>query len=387
MKNQEAIEVLFTGDLCPQLRVEQMCLEHRSDNIYGAQVRAVLREKDLSVTNLECPLTDRSSPIIKSGPALRSSKSSIAALTSGYFDVAALANNHILDQDEVGVADTLAACTQADIATVGAGANIKEASHILYKQVKGRTIAIINAAEHEFCIAGKNSYGANPLNPIHNYYQITEAKEKADYVIMIIHGGNEHHPLPNPSMVDMYRYFADLGVTAIIGHHSHFAGGYEVYHGVPIFYSLGNFVFDTEKQRPAYWHQGYLVKLTLDQGQASNVQVIPYTQERLNGGFQVRLLPDEAKQQYLEEVDKYSRIIQDREQLQTHWRKFLEEKKGMYYAQLLGLNRVQRFLLKKNLLNKRLVNEKRVPVLANLFRCQAHREATIATLEQDFRLK
>ena len=387
MKNTEVVNLLFTGDLCPQLSVEKMCIENRSDDLYDDQFRAVLRDKDLSVTNLECPLTDRSNPIVKSGPALKSSKAAVAALTSGYFDVAALANNHILDQGGDGVTDTLNVCAQAGIATVGAGVNAEEASRILYKQVKGSTIAIINVAEHEFCVAKKDSQGANPLNPVQNYYHIKEAKEKAEYVIMVIHGGNEHYPLPNPSMVDMYRYFADLGVTAVIGHHSHFAGGYEIYQGVPIFYSLGNFLFDTEKERPTYWHQGYLVKLALRKDQTPEIQLVPYTQEKHNDSFQVRLMKGEAKQDYLNTINKYGRIIQDRELLQTHWEGFLEEKRGMYYAQLLGLNRVQRYLFKKHILGKQMVDEKRIPVLANLFRCQAHREAIVATLEHDFNLR
>lgn len=387
MNNHETIKLLFTGDLCPHLRVEKMCLNNQASDIYADDVQEILQDKDLSVTNLECPLTDQNNPIFKSGPALRSSPKSIASVTNGYFDVAALANNHILDQGDAGVEDTLNVCAQAGISTVGAGSNFEEASRTLYKKVKGSTLAIINATEHEFCVAKQNSYGANPLDPIKNFYQIAEAKKKANYVIMVIHGGNEHYPLPNPSVVARYRYFADLGVSAVIGHHSHFAGGYEVYNGVPIFYSLGNFVFDTDQERPAYWHRGYLVNLTFGKNQNPEVQIIPYTQKRQDAGFQLQLMRGEDKERYLDTIDGYGRIIQNKEQLQSRWKEFVGEKRNMYYAQLLGLNRVRRYMLKKSLLKNSIVDKKRIPVLANLFRCQAHREATITLLEEDFHLK
>ena len=381
-KLQEPIEILFTGDLCPRLRVEQACLEDRPDEIYDPEIHSILQRKDLSVTNLECPLTNQENPIFKSGPALRSSKKSIAALTHGYFDVAALANNHIMDHGPIGLSDTLDACSQADIATVGAGANLEAASQVLYQQVKGQTIAIINVAEHEFCIARSDRDGANPLDPVQNYYQIVEATRKADYVIMVIHGGNEHYPLPNPGMVDMYRYFADIGVSAIIGHHSHFAGGYEIYNDVPIFYSLGNFLFDSDRAKPAHWYEGYMVRLTLSKERPIGIDLFPYLQYQNKPG--IELFNAEKKDDYLKRIAEYSTIIKDSALLATHWEKFLDEKKNMYYSQLFGLNRAERFLLKQNWYRDFVINRTKVPIVLNLIRCQAHRQAVAGVLEKEY---
>ena len=102
METIEPIKLLFSGDLCPQLRVEQACISGQANSLYDVPLRSVLKDKDLSVTNLECPLTRRGRPIVKSGPALGCHPKAISALTSGYFDVAALANNHILDQGDPG---------------------------------------------------------------------------------------------------------------------------------------------------------------------------------------------------------------------------------------------------------------------------------------------
>lgn len=381
--NKDTIEILVTGDLCPHLRIEQLCRNNQADQIYDTDLQTILQNKDIAITNLECPLTDQNNPITKSGPALRSDKRAIAAL-KGYFDVATLANNHVMDQGAAGLSDTVSVCAEAGIATVGVGNTLQEATQPLFLEAKGSTVGIVNVAEHEFCIAGDDTPGANPLHPVNNYYQIKEAKEKADYVIVIVHGGNEHYPLPNPSMVEMYRYFADLGVTAVIGHHSHFASGYEIYHGVPIFYSLGNFLFDKVQGKTDYWCQGYMVKLSIRKNDSVGITLYPYTQ--CMNEPQVQLMQDEQKKQYLEKIAKYSSIIQDKVQLQSYWENFLREKKIMYYSQLFGLNRLERLLWKKNLFKNQIIKRKRIPVVTNILRCQAHRQATADILEQDYHL-
>lgn len=78
------------------------------------------------------------------------------------------------------------------IDTVGAGKNLKEASKVFYKQIGDQLLAVINCCEHEFSIATEHEAGANPLNLIQQYYQIKEAREKADNVLVIVHGGHEH---------------------------------------------------------------------------------------------------------------------------------------------------------------------------------------------------
>ena len=96
-----------------------------------------------------------------------------------------------MDYGERGLIDTLNTCDKNNIHYVGVGENSGEASKPLYLKIKETKIAIMNFCENEWSIASKNSSGANPLNPIKNYYQIKEAKEKADFVLVIVHGGHE----------------------------------------------------------------------------------------------------------------------------------------------------------------------------------------------------
>ena len=146
-------------------------------------------------------------------------------------------------------------------------------------------------------------------------------------------------------------------------------------------------MFDTAREKPDYWFQGYLVKLTLNNQKVTDTQIIPYTQQQRENGFQVQMMQGEALEAYQQTIAGYSKIIQDRSLLQNHWQDFVAEQRHMYYSQLLGLNRVQRFLLKKDWLTTFLLRKKRIPVVTNLFRCQAHRRATVTLLEQDYSLR
>lgn len=72
--------------------------------------------------------------------------------------------------------------------------------------------------------------GCAPLNNVSQYYSIIEARSKADYVLLFVHGGSEHHPLPTPRMQDIYRFFVDAGADVVINCHRHCYSGFEQYH-------------------------------------------------------------------------------------------------------------------------------------------------------------
>lgn len=311
------MNILIAGDFCPQYRVPKFIEEGNYEAIIG-EVRDVVTSADYSIVNFECAVsTGVEKPIEKCGPHLQCSEQGLKALKWAGFDCVTLANNHFYDFGDDGVKNTLSACEKYGLDVVGGGKDLYDASKVLYKEINGKVLAVINCCEHEFSIATGESGGSNPLNPIQQYYAIKEAKEKADYVLIIVHGGHEYYPLPSPRMQETYRFFVDAGADAVINHHQHCYSGYEVYKEKPIFYGLGNFCFDNGVEMNLKWSEGYMVIFKMDN--TISFEIIPYRQcyDQAN----VRLLD---KASFNKELNKLYAIINDPNQLKESVEKYYE---------------------------------------------------------------
>ena len=267
------MNVLVAGDFAPGARLAKQIEERKFSEVFPDDVREVIKSADFSFVNFESPVVEGGyKPIPKCGPNLRCTPEAAEAVRYAGFTYVTMANNHILDYGAEGLRKSIECCKDQGLDVVGVGDNLNEAEKILYLEKDGEKLAIINCCEHEFSIASDTTAGANPLNPIRQYYSIQEAKKQADYVLVIVHGGHELFQLPSPRMQETYRFFVDAGADAVVNHHQHCYSGYEVYNSKPIFYGLGNFCFD-RPGKVSTWNEGYLVALdTLD----STFMVIPY---------------------------------------------------------------------------------------------------------------
>ena len=370
------MKIIVAGDFCPQNRVAQWIDKGDFASVLY-DTKAILERTDYSIVNFECPVTKGGEkPIVKQGPNLQCSSKGIEAVKWAGFGCVTLANNHFRDYGDEGVKNTIDACKYAGIDTVGGGMNLKEASRILYKQIGEQTLAIINCCEHEFSIAADNHGGANPLNPVQQYYAIKEAKEKADYVLVIVHGGHEHWQLPSPRMQETYRFFVDAGAEAVVNHHQHCYSGFEVYNGKPIFYGLGNFCFDRSGKWGAKWHEGYMVMLTLKEDKV-DYDIIPYKQCLDNPSVEIlekgaydiplvalnKVLRDEKR--LAEETEKYYTAAEDK------MSEVFEPCNGRYY-----LAARRRGWLPS------LISKKRKLLAENFICCESHRDKMIYYLEK-----
>jgi poly-gamma-glutamate synthesis protein (capsule biosynthesis protein) len=253
--------VLIGGDICPTSADTPYFVDGDAAMLFGDLLEE-FQKADLFVVNLECPLTDESSPIVKRGPTLRAPFRCVAAIKKAGIGVLNLANNHILDHGPAGLESTLHVVETAGIATVGAGRNRDEARRILIRSVGGIRVGILGVAEHEFSIATAISPGANPLDLIDIVRNITAHKKEWDYLIVLLHGGNEGYPLPSPRLMDTCRFLVEQGAKAVICQHSHCVGCCEDYRGGHIVYGQGNFVFDSSAP-PSGWNEGVLVRLCI----------------------------------------------------------------------------------------------------------------------------
>jgi poly-gamma-glutamate synthesis protein (capsule biosynthesis protein) len=370
-------KILIAGDYAPKYRIAECIL--RKNYSFLDEVKSVLKTADYSILNFESPVVSgHYKPIVKRGPNLSTNKFAVDAIKYAGFNLVTLANNHILDYGVAGINETVQSCREHGIETVGVGANLKEASAIKYIQISNYKVAIINCCEHEFSIATDTCAGANPLDPVRQFYAIKEAKKRADYIIVIVHGGHEMFQLPSPRMVETYRFFIDVGADAVVNHHQHCFSGYEIYKGKPIFYGLGNFCFDKQSANQSLWNFGYMVKLSLQDGK---FDIIPY--EQCGENASIVLLENEKLTNFKLELERLNEVISDSDKLAEEYRNWINHTN---FSMKLALSPFSNRLIQSAQSRKLMplcISRSRVKELFNYVNCESHRDKFIATLEQE----
>lgn len=372
-------KILIAGDLCLQDRTAHADLDaliqmHES-------CMPIIKSADYAVVNLECAVvtSDKPKSIKKAGPALKCTDKVVDFAKALGFKACTLANNHFADYGNEGVKETLEVLNARELDFVGAGMSAAEAKRILFKKINDAMFAFVNACEHEFTVATDAKAGCNALNPVGLSYDIKEAKSKADYVIVIIHGGHEEYQLPSPRMQETYRFFVDMGADVVVNHHQHCYSGQELYKGKPIIYGLGNFSFDENGLRRCVWNEGYMVSLTF--GKSISFDLIPYVQNDEQMGIQ--LMEGKREDEFDAHIQQLNAIIVDPKQLQEAWLAMAEQHREEYmdplkpyqYSRLVWL--AKHHLLPKKLVAKLLpeyMTETRRSFLKSYFQCESHRD-------------
>ncbi len=223
-------------------------------NKYGVDymwedVSPLLKDADYSLVNLETSVSDRGSDTKPSGYGFRSKPNTLQGIVNAGINLVSLANNHVLDYGMDAFLDTMSHLKDYGIEYVGAGKNIEEAIAINYQKINELTISFMGATSilgYPHWEATENRAGVMALKKEHYEKikaQIKIAKENSDYVILVLHWGNEYHNTPNNDQISLAHQFIDSGVDIIIGHHPHVLQGIEYYNNGVVFYSTGNFNF------------------------------------------------------------------------------------------------------------------------------------------------
>jgi poly-gamma-glutamate capsule biosynthesis protein CapA/YwtB (metallophosphatase superfamily) len=221
----------------------------------------LLREGDLTVANLEGPLTARGRPEVEKRFTFRVPPASAAVMRRAGIDAVALGNNHVLDQGRVGLEDTLAALREAGIAASGAGMTEREArtpARVVRRGVRIALLSYSNTFPEEFWAKGPSpgtAYGA--MDAVEA--DVRAARRDADMVIVSFHWGAELAPDPKEYQTKLGRLAVDAGADLVLGTHPHTLQGIEWYRGALVFYSLGNFAFGSYSARVK---DGLLARMT-----------------------------------------------------------------------------------------------------------------------------
>ena len=205
----------------------------------------LLRDADVAMANLECPITERGTKVEKPYN-FRMRPSYARAIKDAGIDILNLANNHIFDYGEEGFFDTIANLDSAGIMHVGAGRTSREAHHPLALELGGKRFAFLGY------YGGGESPAATPDSPgvarraidlVSRDIRRARTRDSADVVIVSFHWGEEKAEYPEPKYVKFGHAAIDAGADLIIGHHPHVLQGVERYKRGVIVYSLGNFIF------------------------------------------------------------------------------------------------------------------------------------------------
>lgn len=275
--------------------------------------------------------------------------------------------------------DTLDICKQNEILTYGASNNLINARKPLFLEKNGLKVGLLAFAENEFCNTNGEAYGANPLKITDNFRDIRDAKIVCDKVVVSLHGGVEMYNLPAPYIKDICRFFVEAGADAVIVHHTHCYSGYEVYNNAPIFYSLGNFLFDSVHTVPSsevkLWSEGYSVELSFTKTQ-NNFRLIPHIQFPLYKG--IRPMSEQELLGFEVNIGRINTIIQSDELLEMEFVELTKKYKYTSYFEKYPKQLI-RFVNRKLLPST--IKGYNARLLLNLIRCEAHRHITIQTLK------
>ena len=257
MSDKKNFCVAFTGDVA----FSQYFEDAVGREILSDEVVDFLNSSDEVVTNVEAPITDREFETRRRLKHTNDPKIAdfLKSINSRYWN---LANNHIMDCGIDAVEDSFSIASDNRCTPLGVVSGDKDFSCVIIGgDIKVAIISLTNPwkslrTESGDCITltwDDTEYFSSLISSV---------KNKVSKIVMVVHGGLEFSLMPLPFIREKYHSLLNLGADIIVAHHPHVVQNYERAGDKIIFYSLGNFVFDTDYQRKAaYTDVGVLLKL------------------------------------------------------------------------------------------------------------------------------
>lgn len=299
----ETASLIFTGDIGFDHYMDK---KWEDKGLLSDSVRAFLSSKDHLIVNVEGPLSYGDKSMRKNSvsflmhsmdPKVSDFLSSIGA------DVWNICNNHIMDAGAIGMEDTLLCAKEKNAWTLGAGMNISEASKpVIFNEAGG--IGLIGVGYQRACRkAGEDTPGCFSWSDLELIEQrIAEIKKTCRWCIVVAHAGEEFTSLPSPYTRERYHKYLELGADIVVAHHPHVPMNYETVGEKVIFYSLGNFIFDTDYQRSQFnTEKGVILKLIFSEDSFKYVPLgilINREKETIEEGELPQIFTDVSKEEY-----------------------------------------------------------------------------------------
>jgi len=257
-KSSPKSSLIIGGDVMLARWVEQKSLSNGGWTSLFDKVRDTLKKPNCTIVNLESPIKGEKPQTQINSLIFAAKPESVEALTDGGIDAVTLANNHITDQGQAGLAETQAKLNENKIAYSGADTDANKAKQAKILTCDNVKIGLIGATY------GTN-FPADGVNVAH-IDEITDAIKQArplvDYLIVYPHWGTEYNASPSPYQKELAHGYIDAGADLVVGSHPHVLQPVEIYKNKTIAYSLGNLAFDQASSGKKT--EGALLSINLD---------------------------------------------------------------------------------------------------------------------------
>ncbi|MBP7119521.1 CapA family protein [Candidatus Woesebacteria bacterium] len=253
----ETVTLLFGGDVMLGRTVTIHSLDTKKDPIYPFTfIKDTFLAADISLVNLETPILT-SCPRRPTGMIFCAPTEMLRGLTESGIDIVTLANNHTKNYGEAGLTQTKQLLEEEGIKVTGVG-----------------TLTEIEKAQTRFGFIGfDKDQQSNPVLTSEEKKLVTDANATVDILVVSLHWGVEYKAHPTEGQRRLARELVALGADVIVGHHPHWVQDHETISGVPVYYSLGNLVFDQMWSEET--KKGLVVKLTFENKKQINEELLP----------------------------------------------------------------------------------------------------------------
>ena len=274
-KKNKSIELTIVGDIMLSRGVDSYIKKRGYDHLYE-NMKDIFLEDDLTIVNLECPITEYSRGANKASRfVFKASADNAKAMKKAGIDLCDLANNHTMDYRSEGLKDTMDELERAGISYVGAGENAGvDMSYIFEKDGFRLGILAYSIFPPEGFVYNADKANINFLLDYDGSKSEKIKAElknlKADFKMVYFHWGIEYEPYASKMQKDLARYAIDNGADFVVGAHPHVIQESELYKGKYIYYSLGNCIFD--KQVPKGTDEGLMLRISIDKKNNVNIQ-------------------------------------------------------------------------------------------------------------------